>query len=374
MNLVSKEQKSNIKVEQITTDYRANGRINQSLLKAFDKSRKDFYRQYVLKESKEEKTSYSMLLGSIVDFIVLECGADFQEFEQRLEEKFYLYDGVRGDGQMFDLVDMLFNITLRDRTEDGVSTSDFSARFSEAFDIIQAQGKFKGKTVVKAIELFTDSKEADYYKAKIDSIGKTVIDLRLLEKAKQIATKVISDVNVGGVFLRPSDDDFHVYTHLVIEWEYETLFGDIIECKQEVDKLDVNHKDKTVQPYDAKAVYDTEGFEYSYLKYGYYIQQAFYTLGIRQWMNENGMEDYTQLPFKFIVIDTSVDNMKPLLFVTDEEDFKQALTGFSINGRKYSGLRGLFEEINWALNTGIFDISKDNYDSNQIVDLNINYE
>ena len=46
MNLVSKAEQSVVKVEQITTDYRNLQKLNQSLLKTFDKSRKDFYNQW----------------------------------------------------------------------------------------------------------------------------------------------------------------------------------------------------------------------------------------------------------------------------------------------------------------------------------------
>lgn len=367
------KQDATVRYEQPKTDYRKIVKINQSALKTYDNNPRQFYKEFILGEKREEKLTYSLMLGSIVDFIMLECNADFQEFEQRLDEQFYLYEGIRGDGQMFDLADKLYDFTMRD-TIDGEITSTFLARFSEAFDYVQGLGKFKGKEVSKVVDIFVGSKEEEYFKSKMEAVGKMVIDTRLLEKAKQISEKVLNDEKVGPLFKYTEDYGFNVYNHLVIEWEYETLFGNKIECKQEVDKLDVDHRNKTVQPYDTKAVYDSEGFAYSYLKYGYYVQQCFYSLGILQWMDKQGIGDYALLPFNFIVIDTSSDNLKPLIFETTEQDFLRALDGFSINGRKYAGVRGLFEEVNWAMENNIFDISKENFDNNQMVKLNLRYD
>ena len=54
-------------------DYRKVDALNQSALKVYDTDPIQFYKQFILKEKREDASSPSMLLGDLVDFYLLEC-------------------------------------------------------------------------------------------------------------------------------------------------------------------------------------------------------------------------------------------------------------------------------------------------------------
>ena len=233
-------------------------------------------------------------------------------------------------------------------------------------------GKFKGKTVEKVIDLFSNSDEEKYFSDLIKYKDKVLIDFNIVEKSKQIVKRVLEDINVSWIF--SGNDMLEDLCHFVIEWEYTPMFGDVLYLKQEVDKILIDHENKIVHPFDLKAMWDSEGFSYSYLKYGYYIQAAFYYMGIQEWMKANGLKDYTLKDFKFVVVDTSSNNLKTLIYSVSEEDREHSLKGFSINGRPYTGLISLLDNVAWAISENIFDISKEAYFNNQLVNLKLNYD
>lgn len=355
------------------TDYRKIVALNQSSLKDYDNDPMKFYKQYVMKESRKEKDSFAILLGSIVDYGVLECRGNENEFEQGFDKYFVLFDGNKGTGQAFLLADYLFQETLNSTNESNVVTTSFETRFADAFARVQADGKYSKKTVEWAIQDFVTSPAKDYFDTLLDSIGKKVVDLKVVDRAKQLIKQLLSDPFTENIFR--GNDDKEMYTKFVIEWKYTTLFGDVLDCKQEVDHLLIDHQKKEVIISDLKCNYDNELFEYSYLKYGYYIQNAFYHLGVKYWLKENDMADYTIVDgMRFIVADTSGNNRRPLIYWTTKNDLEKGLNGFVLKGQRYNGVYGLLESVNWAMSENIFNITKENYDNNGQCKINIQYE
>ena len=137
----------------------------------------------------------------------------------------------------------------------------------------------------------------------------------------------------------------------------------------ETDAIDIDHETKQIQPYDLKCTYDNEEFNYSYLKNGYYLQQAFYHKGIKVWAAKNNMSDYSILPMKFIVADTSKNNRRPLVYKLNWVHTDQGLYGFTNNGRHYRGIDQLMGAFIWAQENDIWNISKENFDNSGIVEL-----
>ncbi len=356
-----------------TTDYRKIVAINQSAIKVYDTDPMKFFREFVLKEQRKEKDTFSLLLGTLVDYGVLECRGNEVEFEQNFDKYFTLFEGNKGTGQAFILADYLFEETMKSVNDKGIITCSFVDRFTDAFNRIQADGKYSKKTGEWAIEDFVKSPANDYFSKLMDSIGKKVIDLKLVDKGKQLIKQLLTDDFTCEIF--NGNDDKEMLTKFIIEWKYTTLFGDILECKQEVDHLLIDHDKKEVIISDLKCNFDNELFEYSYLKYGYYIQNAFYYLGVKYWLDENKMKDYTILDgMRFIVADTSGNNRRPLIYQTTLDDLQKGLNGFYLRGQRYEGVYGLLEAVNWAMATNIFNVTKENFDNNGQCKLNIQYE
>lgn len=338
--------------------YRSLEGLNQSMLKIFDSDPIKFYREFVLKEIKEDNSSPAMLLGDLVDFYLLECRGNSVEFDSRFDEKYVLFNGNRSSSQVFDLADELFKVTKLNMTEEGEIVTQFETRFKEAFVNIQANGKYKGKTWEKGLEDFT-ANGMDYFQSLMKSIGKKVVDLGLIERAKVITEQLLTDDFTKDIF-----NNEELVTKQIIEFEWHGF-----KCKSEVDCFLINHENKTIQPFDLKITWDNESFDYMYIKNSYYLQQAFYDCALEEYCIQNNISDYTILPFCFIVGDSSKNSRRPLVYKLTAKHTEQGYNGFTFNNRYYRGINELIKAIEWANFNQIWNCSKENFENNGIVEL-----
>lgn len=150
-----------------------------------------------------------------------------------------------------------------------------------------------------------------------------------------------------------------------------------LECKAELDNVIINHSNREILITEVKSSWDIEdGFEYTYLKLGYYISAAFYIKGVNYLKNQAVSyfpKDYA-IKFQFLTIDSSPLNLKPLIRTFSVEDYRNAELGFTINGRKYYGLNELIEEIKWCNEYQIWNQSKESYENNSVLPLKLKYD
>ena len=351
----------NTRTSTVTSSYRELKKLNQSMLKIFDENPQVFYKQFVLGEQRKEEDTASTLLGSLCDYFLLECRGDENEFNQNFDKYFCLFQGNRTTAQVFDLCDELFTITKNSMTEGGEITVSFEDRFKEAFNNIQSQGKYKGKTWEKGLEDFNKSGK-EYFDTLLQSIGKKVVDLSLVEKAKFITNQLLTDDFTKNLWVYEENTEF--LTKFAIEFEW---YG--FECKMEADAILVDHRSKTIYPFDLKVLYDNEEFGYSYLKNGYYLQQAFYWQGIKEWANAINIDEYEVKPMTFIVADSSKNGRRPLIYKLTEHHLMQGLTGFYNNGRYYRGVSELMGAVSWANYNQIWNVSREAFENNGIITL-----
>lgn len=353
-------------------NYRKLDALNQSMLKVFDSDPVKFFDEFKLGKKRKEKKSAALTIGDLVDFYLLECKGNEQEFEDRFEEKFALYNGVKGTGQVFVLADYLFEETencLNEVTKE--VTCSFETRFDEAVKRIRIEEKYKGKDNEKILEDFLKNGKA-YFDARMDNLGKTIVDVSLLDKAKQVAQKIRKDDFTRDIFI--GSDTIDYFTHFPIEWKYELNSDSSITCKSEIDMLFVDHDHKVIHPMDLKTTYDNESFDYMYIKNAYYLQNAFYWLAVRKWADSEGMADYEIKAMKFIVGDTSSNNRRPLVYETSLKDVDMGLEGFTLRGNEYRGVFELVEDIAWAEANDEWSCSKDAFEKKGRMKLKIDYE
>jgi len=81
-----------------------------------------------------------------------------------------------------------------------------------------------------------------------------------------------------------------------------------------------------------------------------------------------GYGDYTILYPRFIVCD-STNYSNPLVYVMTVDSMDNALNGFEHNGRPYPGVAQLIEDLKWTLDNDVWNISRENYINNGIVNL-----
>lgn len=351
-------------------NYRALDGLNCSMIKLFDNDPVKFFEQFKLGRKRRDEKTTSLMIGDLVDFYLLDCRGDWEELNQRFDEKFALFEGVKGTGQVFVLADELFKITMENTDENGVVQRSFETLFADAFRKVQQDGKYKGGTEEKGLADFDKNGKA-YYDSLLENIGKTVIDVSLLEKAKKVADLLKEDEYTAELF---GEDEMENFPKFTIEWKYVTKAGKEIDCKSELDLLKIDHAKKIIYPKDLKTTFDNENFEYGYLKYRYDLQAAFYFLAVKYWALKEGMDKYSVMPMEFIVGDTSANNRRPIRYRLSMDDISKGLGGFSINGKHYKGIQQLIEEISWAEDTGNWNVSKDVFDNQGILKLGLKYD
>jgi hypothetical protein len=143
-----------------------------------------------------------------------------------------------------------------------------------------------------------------------------------------------------------------------------------VQLKGLLDKLIIDHKNKRIGIYDLKTAWDNEGeFLNNYFKYKYYLQAGVYFYLVMEWkMQQKGMGDYVVDYPTFVVADSN--NYKaPLIYTTNKNNFEQGMRGFTIKGKYYPGVMSATFDLAWHKRKGIWNISRENYMNNGIVEI-----
>jgi hypothetical protein len=361
MNITKKVEDSRISEQT----YRGlKDRLSYSSIKKFDSDRQAFYKEMVLGEVKEEKISSSIIMGHLVHTLL--SGMDF-------DEKFHIAVSAEPKGQMADLVNNLYNRTLKSiDKETGMQTDSFETIFMDAvtatkYDYNMQEVAFKGKDAAKILSMFTGDAEI-YYKEKLLAIGKMVVSVPVVQQAERLVEKIKAHPHSQYYANVKTDTGVEVFHELPILFDI-----DEVPYKAMVDKVIVDHIDKTIAPIDWKTSWDNENPQQSYTKFGYYLQAAMYNYALTVWAKEHGLEGYQILPMKFIFIDTA-GFADPVVLVLSSNDLREARDGFHLRGYKYSGLTELIKQITWHVETGIWSSAMAIAQNNGEVTLDLNYE
>lgn len=344
------------------------GYLNSSAIRDYIKSRMLFYRKYILQEQVREKTSESILLGNVIHSLI----------EKTFDDKYVLPMVVPPTGQVLDLTNNLYERTLKaaKRNENGdlVITQPFEVLMADAIyhtchDYKGERVAFKGKDDSKIIALW-EKDGKDYYDELLQNTEKTVVHESLLVKAERIVQVAYEHPFTRDIFAEQGDEEKEIHHEFPITFDLdEKIKGKIL-----LDKIVIDQTNKEIFVYDWKTGWDNEGgFISSYLKKGYYLQQAFYRKGLLQWMKDNNMADYELHHMKYVALDTTGEN-SPLVYEVTNKDYLKALRGFATNnGYEYVGLDDIIEEIKWSIDNNIWTHSKQVQDKRGQLQLDINY-
>lgn len=343
-------------------EYRAlKSRLNYSGLKTYSQSRYKFYKEYVLGDIVEKDETHSTTLGGLVHCILADDGT--------FHERYTLAQCIPPTGQILTLVEELYKRSLRSIDDQGRQKDEFSVMFKDAFAAVKyeydgvTEKAFKKKTMEWALEKFQVEGEM-YYKELLENTGKTVVSVDMITKAEKLVEMLRTHQYTADIVNDVSDGDIEVFNELVILYTY---LG--IEYRSMIDKTKIDHSNKTIQPYDYKCSYDVEnGFEYSYLKYGYYLQVGVYDIALNAWKIEHDMSDYTVLPMIYIAVDTT-GNTAPVKYQITDKDLLLAMRGFTIRGKKYEGVESIHKNIMWNISTGIWNTSEEVYKNNGLIQM-----
>jgi hypothetical protein len=330
---------------------------SSSSLKEFSMDRKKYYRKYVLGERVEDKDTLAATIGRVVETLLLEP----QEFDKR----FYMSSCVNAPtGLMLEFVNALCKHTEEATSEDGTINRTFEAIAKDAY--VDSGFKIKFDAVIGK---FVGSDSEIYYNEmrKVKAEGLTVVTTEDVANAEKIVDELRTNQVTAQIVNLTDSARWQIFNQMQVEGY--TVDGQIF--KSMMDKVIVDHEQRTIQVYDLKCTWSVENFyEEYYLYRRAYIQAYLYYKAAEQltFANNDAWGDYQVLPPKFIVCD-STNYFNPLVYQLSLEDLDEAYYGFEHKGRKYPGVCELIKDLKWALENNVWNISRTNYLSNGVVNI-----
>jgi len=328
--------------------YRAVPMNSSSSLKEFSLDRKKYYKKYILSEAVEEKDTQAATTGRIVETLLLEP----EEFDNR----FHMSSCAKAPtGLMLDFVTAL-NSHTQNAMVDEVVTKDFEELAKAAY--VDSGFKIKFDAVLAK---FAGSDAEIYYNELriVNAKGLTVVTTEDVTNAERIVEELKNNPYTAGIVNLVNSMRWQVFNQFQVEG-YEI---DGMKFKSMMDKVVVDHDEKTIQVYDLKCVWAVENFYEEYYLYRRAYIQAF--LYHRALLNTEDAfpfdsNDYEILYPKFIVCD-STNYMSPLVYILDDDDMEDAYRGFEHKGRVYAGVKDLITDLKWAIENDRWNISRKNH-------------
>jgi hypothetical protein len=335
--------------------YRAVVMDSSSSLKDFSVDRKKYHKKYVLNEKVEDKDTAASVIGRLVETQLME--------PELFDERFYMSTVTSAPTNlMLEFVEALYRHTAAATNEDGVVTREMEDIMKDAY----VDSGFKIK-IDAVLAKFIGSDAEIYYKEirEVRSKGLTVVTTQDIANAEKIVEELKTNDFTAPIVNLVNSARYNVYNQLQVEGY--VVYGHMF--KSMMDKVIVDHTEKTIQVYDLKCTWSVENFyEEYYLYRRAYIQGYLYFHAAKHMFDELVAVGYEILPPKFIVCD-STNYACPLVFTMDDNSFDDASKGFEHKGRKYPGVKSLVEDLKWAIKNDKWNISRENYLNNGLVKL-----
>lgn len=347
-------------ITKTEANYRAVMLDSSSSLKEFSMNRKKYFKKYILGEKltdDEDDINYAATMGRIVETLLLEP----EEFDNR----FYMSACAKmPTGLMLDFVEALYHATSKVTDEQGVVQADFEDIAQQAY--VKSGFKIKIEAVLGK---FIGSDNEIYYNEirKVRANNLTVVTTQDVTNAERIVEELKNNFVTSGIINLVDSDRWMVLNQHQIEG-YD-VDGHLF--KSMLDKIIVDHTEKTVSIYDLKCTWSVEGFYKDYYLYRRaYIQGYLYYMAVLSLTKKEDSEvfGYTVNTPKFIVCD-STNYYNPLIYSMDAGDLLDAYQGFSFENRYYPGVKELIADLIWATDNNIWNISRTNHVANGIINI-----
>ena len=337
--------------------YRAVVMDSSSSLKDFSQDRKKYYKKYFLGEKVEDKDSSAANMGRIVETLLME--------PHLFDDKFYMSScASTPTGLMLDFVEALYRHTRDATDESGVVKTPMNELLEAAYK--DSGFKIKYEAVINK---FIGSEAEIYYNEirRVRTLNLTVINTMEVSIAEKIVENLRINSTTAPIVNLVNSSRYEVIDQMQVEG-YEI---DGHPFKSMLDKVVIDHNEKTIQPYDLKCTWNVENFyeEYYLYRRAYIQAYLYYNAMLHLVKNEDSLYyGYTVNFLQFIVCD-STNYYRPLIYTLDKSDMLSAYEGFTHKGRTYPGVQDLISSLIWCRSFNVWDISYKNYLSNGIVNI-----
>jgi len=338
-------------------EYRAVQMDSSSSLKEFSTNRKAYYKKYILGEKLEEEDTKASIIGRVVETLLLE--------PELFDERFHMSVCLSAPtGLMLAFVEALYKHTAAATDEFGNVNRSFADISLDAYN--DSGFKIKYDAVISK---FQGSDAEIYYEElrKVRSKGLIVVTSDDVTNAEKIVTELKTNFVTSDVINLVSSARYDVKNQFQIEGY--SVDGHLF--KSMMDKVIVDHKQRAIQVYDLKCTWNVENFyeEYYLYRRAYIQAYLYYCAAISLTVNENSeLYKYKVECPKFIVCD-STNYYNPLIYTLKEGDLLDAYEGFEHKGRKYPGVAQLIGDLKWAVETDVWNISRENFINNGVLNI-----
>lgn len=342
-------------IERSEKEYRAVPMDSSSSLKEFSVDRKKYHKKYVLKEKVEDDENKAATMGRVVETLLLE--------PELFESRFHMStcEGAP-TGLMNDFVEALYKRTVEATDVFGKVARSFEDISKDAY--VDSGFKIKYEAVMNK---FVGSEAETYYDEirVVRAKGLTVVTANDMNNAERIVNELRNNFVTRDVVNLVKSSRYDVYNQYQVEG-FDVLG---LQCKGMMDKIVVDHQEKTLQIYDLKCTWSVENFyEEYYLYRRAYIQAYVYYVAGLKILKDLGIEDYRLEYPRFIVCD-STNYMNPVIFTLEFNDIEDALNGFTHKGKNYPGVKRIVEDLIWAKDTDIWNISRTRHQLGGVVNI-----
>lgn len=285
-------------------DYKTISALNQSTLKQILVSPKSYVEAKERQLARVESTEQHFMFGSLVDMMLTESKEDFDKKYAVIPDDTGVSETiakiVKG---VYDEINDTFDLawgTLEDYPEQILKHCNYELY----------QSRWKDETRINKIV----EQGSKYFDILKKCGTKTIITESEYAKAVNCVMALRSDKHTGKYCQKKSNDPkILIIDKHVIMFEHEGL-----EFKGEIDRIIVNHKEKTITPIDFKTTSKSVlNFENSFWHFRYDFQAAVYMLGLTKDKSERLKsyyeEGYSFKPMLYIVVETFLKN-PPMVF------------------------------------------------------------
>lgn len=157
------------------------------------------------------------------------------------------------------------------------------------------------------------------------------------------------------------DADIKIYNELPIEWVH-TETG--LECKSKLDRLIINHKEKSITLIDLKTTSDLPNFHVSARDYQYGRQLAFYWNAFFYHIHKEDPERAKEImnTYKFLTYIVAIDTTH----LTECKVFNVNIDWLNYGELSYSKI---LKEIKWHFDNDKWEYSREYYENNGVEEL-----
>lgn len=332
-------------------EYRGIPLDSSSSLKDFSLDRRKYYRKYILNEKITEKENKATNMGKLVETILME--------PDRFDDMFFMSSLISVPGGM--LGDFIYSLSQevahKVKEVDDFDDDEFEEIAKKVFS--NTDFKLKFETVLAKLK---DPNNALYYKEclNVHALNMVMVTSDDVTNAEKIVSSLKNNIFTHHIITTKTNlPDFEV----IDQFKISNYVINDVHLKSMLDKVIINHKTKTIYPYDLKCTWSVENFykEY-YLFRRSYIQAYLYKEALKSLTKDEDSKfyNYTVENIKFIVCD-SINYYEPLIYTISDKDMLEAYHGFEHKDIFYPGVEQILDELKWAKENDIWTVSKSNF-------------